>query len=249
MIRISLGNVGSGKTANEVREMFIQKHKLKTYTNITVKGRGHNIHRLTPDMIIKKEVKGQKKMSNGDKINVYDYALNIDYWKNQTEPINVVIDEIHNIVNARTSMSKKNQIFNRYLSMIRRVLGSVDAMGGNLVLVAQMSNQVDLIARGFCHQVRFHICHYHKTCLNCGFRWGENSEIPEPMVCCPKCKKERIKKDHHVIEIFHFSGMDRFVMWYERGLKTHYRHYYVNDIENFFGKYNTLQWDNLFEDY
>ena len=52
MIRISLGNVGSGKTVSEVREIFINKFHRKTYSNIKTK-LNHQIN-LTHDMIIKK---------------------------------------------------------------------------------------------------------------------------------------------------------------------------------------------------
>lgn len=249
MIRISLGGVGSGKTASEVRDMFLDATGKTTYTNIAVKGKHKNIKRLTPDLIIKKEIAKQIKRKDGSLQNIYDYKINIDYWKELKEPVNIVIDEFHNIANARASMSKKNRVFNTWLTMIRRVLGSSDALGGNLILISQLSNQVDLIARALCHQVRYHVCHYEKSCRRCNYRWHENSEMPESIVQCPRCKTYNLDKFNHKIEIWHFSKMEKFMQWKDFGMKTFYRHYIVWDIEEYFPRYDTLQWDNLFEEY
>lgn len=204
---------------------------------------------LKPEYIIKKSIKAQKKTKIGNIVNVYDYELNMDFWKSIKEPISIVLDEFHNIANARTFMSKKNRVFNSWLTMIRRVLGSSQSGYGELVLISQLSNQVDLIARQLCHQVRYHICYYTKTCKKCGTTWDESSETPEVLHVCPSCGSPSLVKYEHRLKIWHFRNMDMFRAWKDFGMATYHRRYWVNDIEDYFGFYNTLQWDNLFEDY
>lgn len=238
MIRISLGGVGSGKTANEIRELVLSQKRFNTYTNITTKHM-KNVFQLKPEYIIKKEEIGKNK---------FDYQLNKDFWKDK-QPLRIILDEFHNIANARNFMSKKNKIFNIWLTMIRRILGSATDEGGELILITQLTNQVDIIARELCHQVRFHICHYKKICKRCHNSWAESSENPEPKFDCPVCGSFNIKKYDFKIEIWCFTGINSFKSWKDMGLKTYYRHYFVNDIENFFKYYDSFQWDNLFEEY
>ncbi|MCX6709794.1 MAG: hypothetical protein NTV63_02450 [Candidatus Woesearchaeota archaeon] len=105
MIRISLGNVGSGKTANEVREISLNPFRRKIYTNIVIKEKKlPHVERMKPEYIIEKELLRQKKTQDGSLVNIYDYKLNMDFWKNIDEPICIVLDEFHNIANARASM-------------------------------------------------------------------------------------------------------------------------------------------------
>jgi hypothetical protein len=146
-------------------------------------------------------------------------------------------------------MSKKNKVFNTWLTMIRRVLGSTESGSGDLVLISQLSNQVDNIARQLCHQIRYHICHYVKICKKCGNSWNENSDMPEQLRQCPFCGSWEIKKHDHKIEVFCFFGIQAFTGWREFGINTAYKRYIVNDIEKYFDKYNSLQWENLFEEY
>lgn len=246
MIRISLGKVGSGKTANEVREIFLNKAQRKTYSNIQTKLK--NQIELTADMIFKKEVIKTVKKKNGDTEVVYDYKLNLEYWKNIKEPINVVLDEAHNFWNSRTSMSKKNIILQNYLALIRRILGQNSTGYGELVLVSQNIFRLDVVCRESATQIRYHICHYTKTCNKCSGSWKENSEMAEPLWICPYCGNVEITKHKHYLEIFHFAGLEPFLSWDLNNQKTFYRHYLVNGIEKYFGLYDTLQWDNLLGD-
>lgn len=69
----------------------------KTYSNIKTKLK--NQVNINPSMIIKKEVVDTKKKKDGTIEPVYEYKLNIDYWKGIKEPINVILDEAHSIIN------------------------------------------------------------------------------------------------------------------------------------------------------
>lgn len=246
MIRISLGNVGSGKTANEVREMYLNKQNRKTYTNIVV-----DLKHVVPikhEMIAKKNVIGEKKKRDGTIEQVTELKLNMDYWKNIKEPINVVLDEAHSIVNSRRAMSKLNIIVTDWLALIRRVLGQTESGYGELVFITQLPNRIDIIAREMATQIRYHICHYTMKCLECDYSWGEHSELPERAYKCYSCGHQKLKKFNHQIEIWHFRGIADFNEWKYFFRKTYYKHYIVNDIEKYFPLYDTMQWDNMFNE-
>lgn len=247
MIRISLGNVGSGKTASEVREMMLNASRRTTYTNVKTKIKHGRL--LEPSMIIKKEQVDTIKKKSGEVQPVFDYKLNVEYWKSIKEPINVVLDEAHSIMNSRRAMSKTNVIITDWLALIRRVLGQSESGYGELVFITQLPNRIDVIAREMAHQVRYHVCHFQKTCKKCGTTWRENSEMPESIWICPSCGDDRLRKHSHQIEVWHFSSMKEFEMWREFGQKNFYKHYLINDIEKYFPLYDTLQWDNLFGEY
>jgi predicted Zn-ribbon and HTH transcriptional regulator len=243
MITISLGNIGSGKTATIVREMKINHNERKTYSNI--KTSLDNQIEIAPSMIIKKVVKGHKK--NGDEI--IEYKLNKEFWQEIKEPINVVIDEAHTIMNARRSMSKVNIIVSDWISMLRRVLGSSEAGYGELTIITQLLRRIDPITRDLATRVIYNVCHYQKTCKNCKLSWSEHSELPETLFRCPRCKSNEIKKHNHIIECWKFKNCGDYEMWQMFGMKNFYKHYFIYDIEKYFNYYDTLQWDNLFESF
>ena len=242
MIRLSLGNVGSGKTLMEVREMMIDPSKKLTFTNIQTKIPHAKL--ISPQMIVKKV----PLVSGRDGKMKYDLKLNVEYWKAIKEPINVVIDEAHIILNPRRSMSKVNVVTTDWLAMIRRVLGQAESGEGNLVLITQLWNRLDVVARDMATQIRYHICKYMKRCKDCQAQWYENSEFPEPAQHCPRCLSPHIIKFNHEVEVFHFANIDDFMEWKISGIMNFYRHYCVSGLEQYFNMYNTLQWENMFSD-
>ncbi len=245
MIKIILGNVGSGKTAFAVREMYLNLNRRKTYSNIQTNLPGQV--NIAPEMIIKKEIVDTKKnKKTGEEEPVYKHTLNIDFWKKIKEPINVTLDEAHTILNSRRSMSKVNIIVSDWLALIRRVLGSSEAGFGELTFISQLANRIDVIARDMATNVIYTICHYNKTCEKCGATWQENSEMPEGYIICPLCSRHEIFKHSHKLEVWHFPNIQLFQMWHQFGQRNFYKHYVLNDIENYFQNYNTLQWDNMF---
>ena len=248
MIKIYLGNVGSGKTASAVREMMINKSERKTYSNIRTKIKTQVS--IKHDMIIKKTIKGHiKKKSTGTLEPIYEYSLNKEYWQKINEPINVILDEAHSILNSRRSMSKANIIITDWLSLIRRVLGEGHSGMGELILITQLPNRIDTIARDMATQIRYHICHYMKICGKCNCYWQENSEMPESLFECPQCKSTKILKCRHVIEVWQFKNMACFETWKMFSQQSFYKHYFITDIEKYFKLYDTLQWDNMFSEF
>jgi len=247
MIRISLGNVGSGKTACEVRELIHNRTNRLTFSNIMTKGIKNN-KVIDPTMIVGKQLVGEKKKKDGSLEPIYELKLNVDFWKNIDVPCNVVLDEAHSIINSRRSMSKVNQIVTDWIALIRRVLGASESGHGELVLITQLPNRIDVIARDMANQVRYHRYHYLKTCSKCNYTWKETNDHPEMLWVCPLCNDYRIKKHSHRIEVWHFKDMNSYNAWNEFGINTYHKHYFVNDIEKVFPCYNTLQWDNMFSE-
>ena len=247
-IRISLGNVGSGKTANEVREMVLNRTKRITFSNIIMKQPKITPHvkRLTFDKIITKQVVDTKKdRKTGEEKPIYELALNLDFWKKNKDPLNIVLDEAHSILNSRRSMSKTNILMTDWVALIRRVLGSTDAGYGEFVLITQLPYRIDNICRDMAQEIRYHICSYQKMCLVCGGNWVETSESPEHFFCCLICGDERVKRQHFQIHIWHFTDFNSYWEWKDNGKPTYYKAYSVTNIEKYFGLYDTLQWDNL----
>lgn len=221
--------------------------KLKTYSNIITSLPSQTT--ISKEMIIKKEIVDYKKnKKTGEDTPVYKQSLNIAYWKNMGESIHVILDEAHSIMNSRQAMKTSNILITQWLALIRRILNQGDGLSGDLTLITQLPNRLDSIARDMATQIRYHICHYVKSCTSCGSRFKETSQTPEPLKYCPLCGKPTLKKNHHVIETLHFTSIGQFNAWNLEGIKTYYRRYFIRDIEKYFPLYDTLQWEHLFED-
>lgn len=246
-ITISLGNPGSGKTLMSVRDMILNRNNRKTYTNILpLKPKlTPNIIPIKPDMIIKNKIVGHNRKNEA----VYKLELNKDFWVNINEPINVVLDEVHSILNSRRSMSKVNQIVTDWMALIRRVLGSSSTGYGELTLISQLHNRIDVIARDMATLIKYHLCHYTKQCIDCKLVWNEHSDFPEPIFVCPRCKNSRIRIVSYLFEVWHFANMEKYLMWKDQKLNTFHKHYLIRNAEQYFKYYNTLQWDNLFSEF
>lgn len=240
-IRIVIGNIGSGKTASIVKEM-LDNPKRKYYTNIQTDLK--NCTLINSDMICKKELLGQTKAGKRN----FEFKLNLDYWKAQKGNVNVVIDEAHSIVNSRRSMSKATQVILEWVSLLRRILGENSSGSGDLVLITQLPERIDVVCRDMCRNVSAYRCHYKKTCQACGLTWKEHSDMPEEYKYCLACKSDDIKRHSFLVEVRVFASMYDYDGFKIFGQKTWYKHYSINDIEKSFAHYNTLQWDNLFSD-
>lgn len=247
MIEIDLGNVGSGKTLSQVRDMALNIDGKKTYTNIRTDL--PNQIDIKADMIVKKEKVGEVKKRSGEIEDKYSLSMNVDFWRGIKESINVVIDEAHTILNARRSMSKFNIIVTDWIALLRRVIGGADQSMGKLVFISQLPNRIDNIAREMCNLIKYHLCHYRKVCGGCGLSWREHNEMHDILPVCPRCSSRELEKRDHVIQVWCFSSMSRFHEWRILGHKSYYRTYYIMDAEKYFPLYDTLQWDNMFSEH
>jgi len=249
-IIVCLGLPGSGKTAATVREMVLNSHK-KIYTNIIPKKprKTPHIKKLDRSMIVSKEMTGYKGVKNPQP--VYELKLNQDFWKGVSSdgPIDCVLDEIHTMLDARKFGSKLNKIMTDFLALIRRVLGQSQTGHGDLYLITQLDRRLDVIGREMATQIRYHVCHYSKMCMDCNAAWNESSETPEPYQKCPRCSSHKLKRYAFYIEIWKFQNMQAYQMWREFGAKMFYDHHHITDIEDYFQYYDTMQWENLISEY
>jgi len=247
MIRIILGNVGGGKTALVIREMALNENNRLTYTNIKTELPTTKL--INHKMIIKREIVDYKKnKKTGDQNPIYKSELNVDFWKNIKEPINVVLDEAHSIMNSRRSMSKINVILTDWLALIRRILGEQEGSYGTLTFITQLPNRIDIIAREMATNVTYCVMHYKRTCTNCNSSWQEHSELPETTNKCYVCHSTKLKRSNFTVEVWEFTNMNKFLMWSHSKTKSFFKHYYVKDIQKYFNYYDTLQWENLFNE-
>lgn len=245
MIKLVLGNVGSGKTAQTVRWMKQNPH-LTIITNIDTKLK--HVIKLKPEMIIKKEVIGQKR----DGSDITKLRLNEEFWKDfrkNNDNINVVIDEAHTFFNPRRSMNKVNIIMSDFLALLRRIAGNTGAREGKLILITQLLRRLDVIGRDMATDVEYCLNHYLMYCGNCDYIWREHNEVPNKPESCPMCGSHRLKKRDDKIEVWAFKDHDLYKSWSETGAKTFYSHYIIHDIKDVFGIYDTLQWDEMLSNY
>ena len=61
--------------------------------------------------------------------------------------------------------------------------------------------------------------------------------MPEGFVLCPSCNNYDIFKYDHKLEVWHFANMQHYQSWRQYSQQTFYKHYYVNDIEDYFANY------------
>jgi len=116
MIILISGGIGSGKSLSAVK--MILKNTNIVYSNFKLKGVKNHI-RLKWEHMIKQVVDDKR---TNPKTTYYKDEINWDYWK-QTEGCNIYLDEMHNIVDSRSSMNKKSILLTQWLSQIRKIHG------------------------------------------------------------------------------------------------------------------------------
>jgi len=255
MIRIFLGNVGSGKTISVVRELVesnSDSNCLMTYSNIVTKQKGkfklNNNITITRDMLIKKDL--IRTMRDGTPI--YKSKFNKDFWveaKNKYKAFNVVIDEAHTVMNARKSMSKQNAVAGDFLALIRKVCNNPNT-NATLTLISQLDNRIDVIAREMATEVRYHICMYEVRCNKCSVYWTEHSEMmdDDKPKKCPRCNHNGLTKYNHRLIVHYFENMKQYQDWKYTGINSIKKTKMVEGIAEYFPFYDTYQLDDLISD-
>jgi len=243
MIKIFLGNVGSGKTVSGVRYIMTKPRGLEIYTNIQMKIKIPEVFRLTPEMMFTTVWDDKKNKFVPDRVNV-------DFWKKHNKAKTVILDEAHNLMNSRKGRSKINLVMSDFLSLIRRVVGENGVGSGELILITQLQRKIDIIARDLATNVRFHRCHYYKTCVKCGFTFYEHSDIPKRAISCPRCNNLKMREHSHVVEIWEFRDMKDYYIWeFNPKQRTYFAHYTIRNIKKYFSIYDTRQWGDLLSEY
>jgi len=141
LILAIIGGVGSGKSVSGVKFMMDRKHPL--FTNFKIRNKEH-IKRLKYAMLFKEIV--TEVTARGKEIK--KFVLNWDFWKEQIKNSNgfdIVIDEIHNIFNARRSMSKENILLQQWVAQIRKILAGDEKC--HFVCISQKLERIDVSLR------------------------------------------------------------------------------------------------------
>lgn len=133
MIVIYTGGIGQGKTLSVVKDIIDRKNP--SYTNFDL-NKIKNITRLKVDHLFKEDPENNKKKT-----------LNYDYWRQRIKKggFDIYLDEFHNIMNSRRSMSKTSVLMSDWLSQIRKILG--DSEKHNLYLLTQKLKRIDVNSR------------------------------------------------------------------------------------------------------
>jgi hypothetical protein len=144
LIKTIIGAKGSGKSLYAVKELISRKNPV--YVNFNVKSK--NAIRLKVEHIIKEEILGYSR--NGKPIVKKD--LNYDFWNSiKNTGFDIIIDEVHNILHSRRSMSTWNTLISMWLAQIRKILG--DSETNHLYLISQRIERIDVAARDLTDEI------------------------------------------------------------------------------------------------
>lgn len=128
MIIIILGGIGSGKTLTAVKE--IVDNKQYALTNFKLKNLKNYQRLKIADILIKEEKK---------------YKVNWEFWENirsTHKNYSIFLDEIHNIIHSRRSMSPVNIQMSKWVSQIRKILA--DHPKNHLYIISQTIRKIDV---------------------------------------------------------------------------------------------------------
>ena len=129
MIIVLLGGIGSGKTLSAVKE--IVDNKQFVLTNFKLKN-VKNYHRIKISDIVLKDDKGK-------------YTVNWAFWEDMRKKhksYSIYLDEIHNVIHSRRSMSRMNISMSKWISQIRKVLA--DNPQNHLYIISQTKRKIDV---------------------------------------------------------------------------------------------------------
>ena len=164
MIITMAGGVGSGKTISAVRQAIMESKKNKVLTNFKI-FKMKNYYRLKKgDVLIDKSGDGKKKA----------YDVNWQFMEDHKH-CDIFLDEIHNLISSRNSMSVENRKYSEWLSQIRKLWGAsgdqnyldilrkmnnnnfhkyhqqLYARSNNIILITQKPRKMDINFREICH--------------------------------------------------------------------------------------------------
>ena len=205
-----------------------------TYTNLSTHGI-KNVHHIHPKDIVSRD---------NDK-----FDFNKDFWMRQKKPLNILWDEIHLTANSRKSMSSINMVFSRFIAMGRRIVGFDKRGYGTLTFIAQAERTIDVNIKELASEIRYHKAYWHVDCNECGSSVIAHSEM-EQRETCVLCGSWNIERKGLQIEVKRFKTWNDYIN-FKCGMRGsfHFQRYMVNDIENYFKYYDTMQIEDIWENY
>lgn len=140
MIICYLGGIGSGKTVSVVREIVLRQQIYGSiaFTNFRLKNIEYT--RLKVSDIINEE---QYKTQAGNKS--VKTSVNWEFWdkvRKSNPAFCIYLDEIHNLIHARNSMSRTNKALSKWVSQIRKML--YDKANNHLFIISQTIRKIDV---------------------------------------------------------------------------------------------------------
>jgi hypothetical protein len=247
MIKIFLGNLGSGKTLHAVKEIVEDNSGRMTYTNLILKGVNNAVY-IKPEDVIKKieSDKGKVKLD-----------LNLEYWQKQKRPLNVVWDEIHLMANSRSSTAKPNMVLSKFLAMGRRIVGRDDKGYGTLIFIAQKERTVDVNIRELADEIYEHISWNKIHCHDCNLnevQSSNNARVSDDALIrtCARCHSAALSVSLIRVEVKIFTGSSRASCWENYFDNKHKKSMYLCNLHKYYKYYDTMQiaslWDSFIED-
>ena len=143
-----MGGIGSGKTISVIKELVERSAYSQAYVNFKTK-KIPGCHRIKMDMIITKETEegSRGKLTTTKKVNW-------QFWnelKKKNQRFSIYLDEVHNILNSRMSMSKNNVLMGMWIAQIRKVFGGTES--DHLYIISQKLRRIDVNLRDLAHWV------------------------------------------------------------------------------------------------
>lgn len=130
MIILILGGIGSGKTLSIIKQIIDTKQY--ALTNFKLKGID-NYSRIKVSDIIKDDREKKTK------------SVNWEYWdsmRKNHDSYSIYLDEIHNLIHSRRSMTKTNILMSKWISQIRKILS--DHPKNHIYCISQTIRKIDV---------------------------------------------------------------------------------------------------------
>lgn len=214
------------------------------YTNIILKGRHKHVHTIHNSDVVNEVIISYKK----DGTPVTRKELNVAFWESVDKPCDIVYDEAHSIINSRNTMSRQNQVWMQWVKLIRKMIGGSAGHYGEFIWIAQLPRNIDIDVREMTPMYCYHVMWSTMVCRKCGYRLRRNSEMTSRQYkSCLKCGHYLFDETDHVVRQWEIRGYDNAVTFQEMSMKMklRYPHRCVKDIAEYFGCYDTMQYEDL----
>ncbi len=245
MITGYVGQPGSGKSAMAVRDILSSSRV--TYTNIALKGiKSPRIRTISNEDVVEEYVAGEKK----DGTEILKKRLNVEFWKKVPKPVDVIFDEAHSIINSRFSASNQNKVWMQWVKLIRKMIGGSAGHYGEFLWIAQLPRNIDVDVRDMTGMYCYHILWSWLECKKCGFKLRRNSEMTSRKYkFCLNCGNDDFYEYGHKIRQWELRGYDNCLFFQDLPMQEKLRinNKVIVDIEKYFGKYDTLQYEGLWQ--
>jgi len=140
---IVLGDRGSGKTLSALRRMTIRKKQgALAYTNFPVSNDIPHMLLKPEHFIVSTEIQRARSTKTEKNVNWHFWKKVMQRHEKSKQPFDVYIDEAHNVISSRSAMSKENQLYSRWVSQLRKILG--EHHNNSCCIISQTLRKIDI---------------------------------------------------------------------------------------------------------